>query len=69
MPVIGYHHVLMIFIAVAIVLLGKLDWYAREEQSTNSFNSATTCRMFLIITSHSRHLLNIPLLPKIPGSV
>ena len=76
-PFLGFHHILMIFIALAIVLLCKLRhqhrWRAHSLQGhfadTGSFYSITTGRMLIIITTHTHHFPHILLLPDVRTDV
>jgi len=66
-PVVGYHHVLMILIAIAIVLLCKYYRDTPIQQDADSFDSTTTSRVLLDIASNTRHLPNIPILSTVPS--
>lgn len=63
-PAVGYHHVLMILIAIAIVLLCKSYTHTTFlHRRTNIPFSITISRLFIDLSSHTRDLPNITLLP------
>jgi len=61
-PFLGYHHVLMILIALAIILLCKLSSVAMSAIAINTYTiltiptSTTTGRMLVLVASDPRHL-------------
>jgi hypothetical protein len=58
-PMIGYHHVLMIIIAVAIILLCEFSVCHMSCGMSLTCPSLTTCRMFIIITTNTGYLSDI----------
>ena len=56
-PFLGYHHVLMILIAIAIILLCKLNISIKHFPGprTNNTRSATPGWLLVILASNSRH--------------
>lgn len=56
-PFLGYHHVLMILIAVAIILLCKSDPLEFEaDRSANKTHSTSTSRLLVLVAANTRHL-------------
>src|SRR5690349_7567647 len=74
-PFLGYHHVLMILIAVAIILLCK--WSLSQPYGTHGYslnrltcvnpNSTAPSRVFLVLPPHARHLPPIYILRALHG--
>lgn len=67
-PLVGYHHVLMILIAIAIVLL--CEYPSLQNPIVNrtlmvSSGSTSPRRLLIDISGHPRHLPDISLLPKV----
>lgn len=60
---IGYHHVLMIIIAVAIILLCKFSSCHMVVRGMSlTCPSLTTGRMFVIITANTGYLFDLSIL-------
>lgn len=76
-PLVGYHHVLMIIIAISIVLLcesgpTRNPPLLSEKIHTDDFllpTSTPPSRLLISLPRHPRHLPHFPLLPKIPSSL
>jgi hypothetical protein len=80
-PFLGYHHVLMIFIAISIVLLCKSPpttfplpifplplplLSPLNLHNILTFSSAPPSRLLLLLPRHPQHLPNLPLLLSLP---
>ena len=74
-PFIGYHHILMILIAIAIILLCKHNpplsllsqLYGTDSKSLTQHQfSPVTSRLLIIVTLDTRYLPHIIILPAIP---
>lgn len=65
-PVIGYHHVLMILIAIAIILLCESKLSKAVQTAILTSPSPPVGRLLINIRPHTRHILDLPLLPTIP---
>lgn len=55
-PMLGYHHILMILIAVAIILLCKPSCHALLQASQLTLHSITLSRLFLQLAAHPEYL-------------
>ena len=70
-PFLGYHHVLMIFIAIAIILLCK----SAKSQAFNliaiakTLSSSAFSWLLIIITCHSQYIPNLSLLQILPSNI
>lgn len=67
---IGYHHVLMIFIAIAIILLceslrvpGRLPW------NVTNLSSPIIGRMLVIVPANPQHISDLHVLPELQAGV
>jgi hypothetical protein len=58
-PMIGYHHVLMIIIAVAIILLCESSLCHMACGMSLTYPSLITSRMFVIITANTGYLFDL----------
>lgn len=70
-PMVGYHHVLMILIALAIILLCTPSPRASDililgtNMNIFSSSSSATSWLLVILTTNTKHLLNILVLRKV----
>lgn len=63
-PWLGYHHVLMLLIAIAIILLCKSRHIPLQLRKLTCLSSSTTSRRLLInVSTHPGDLPDIPVLP------
>lgn len=65
LPFLGYHHILMILIALAIILLCTLYLTTIRHPPFHRLTmcSPLTSRMFILITTDTEHIPNITVLP------
>lgn len=64
-PFLGYHHVLMLLIAVAIILLCKYFLPRPFLHCLLTWSSNAISRLLIFIARYTQHLPHIPLLPTI----
>ena len=71
LPFLGYHHVLMILIAIAIILLctQPSSPLATPCRTADTHSSSPTSRLFLLLAPHPQHLPHLPLLPTLSSDL